>query len=470
MTRRILLKGGTIVGGPSSGARDLLIDGGRIAAIETTIDAADAQIVDAAGMIVAPGFVDTHRHIWQTSIRGVAADWSLVEYIRFIRLGYATAYRPEDVWISTYAGALEALDAGITTICDFCHILRTPDHADAGLDALDSSGIRGQFYYGFYDVPSQPPSFADHDARVAHARQFFDSHFRRRPAGALVSMGVALTEFNLIPVAHTADEIGMARDLDIPLTMHMGTLSTPDSIARLNDAGLLGPRMLHVHCNASGDDELKMIADSGGAISITPETELQMGMGIPVTNRALAVGLRPTIGIDIVSDYSGDMFAQMRILLQTARAMDNQKTLDAGRMPAQIDLKVADAFDFATIDGARALGLGAQVGSLEVGKQADIILVRQDGIHHAPRTPDPVAALVLQARPSDIDSVFVAGEARKRHGRLVGIDIAAVRQRAQASADHLAAGFADAMKRTSETATRATYGSELSRATGGAAR
>ncbi|CAH1654384.1 MULTISPECIES: amidohydrolase family protein [unclassified Chelatococcus] len=466
MPTQILLKGGQVIGGPREPA-DLLIEGDIIAAIGPSIDAGDAEIIDVSGMLVAPGFVDTHRHIWQTSIRGVAADWSLVEYIRFIRLGYATAYRPEDVWISTYAGALEALDAGITTICDFCHIMRTPDHADAGIDGLDRSGIRGQFYYGFYDVPSEPRSFADHDARVRHARHFFDSRFRARPASALVTMGVALTEFNLIPVAHTADEITVARDFDIPMTMHMGTLSTPDSVARLAQAGLLGPRMLHVHCNASSDDELKAIADSGGALSVTPETELQMGMGIPVTNRALAVGLRPTLGIDIVSDYSGDMFAQMRIALQTARAIDNQKILDAGRMPPEIDLKVADVYDFATIDGARAIGLDAEVGSLAVGKQADIITVRQDGIHHAPRTPDPVASLVLQVRPSDIDSVFVAGQARKRNGRLVGVDVEAVRARAQASSDHLAAAFAEAMQKTGQTATRATYGSELARATGG---
>ncbi|MGO4837928.1 amidohydrolase family protein, partial [Rhizobiaceae sp. 2RAB30] len=241
----------------------------------------------------------------------------------------------------------------------------------------------GQFYYGFYDVPTEPPRFRDHASRVEHARAFFDGRFRSRPSSALVSMGVALTEFGLVPIDRTAAEIAVARDLDLPITMHMGTLSTPDGVSRLHNAGLLGPRMLHVHCNASSDDELRMIADSGGTISITPETELQMGMGFPVTNRALAAGLKPTLGIDIVSDYSGDMFAQMRIALQTARAIDNQKVLDTGRMPPTIDLTVADAYRFATADGAEAIGLGSQVGTLDVGKQADIILIRQDGIHYA---------------------------------------------------------------------------------------
>src|SRR5690606_38971843 len=159
------------------------------------------------------------------------------------------------------------------------------------------------------------------------------------------------------------------------------------------------------------------------------------------------------------------MLAQMRLTLQTARAIDNQKVLDAGRMPPEIDLKVADAYRFATSYGAEAIGLGSQIGSLEVGKQADIILIRQDGIHHAPRTADPIASIVLQTRPSDIDSVFVAGVARKRHGALVGVDLAAVQARAQASADHLAAAFETAMADTQNPSTRSVYASEVARAT-----
>lgn len=464
MTQKVLIRGGRVIGGPAHSC-DVLVEDGVIRAIAPAIELDDAEIVDATDMLVAPGFVDTHRHLWQTSIRGVAADWSLVEYIRFIRLGFATAYRPEDVWISNHVGALEALDAGITTVCDYCHIIRSPEHADAGIEGLDAAGIRGQFYYGFYDVPTAPPVFANHASRVHHAGQFFEQHFRSRSSDALVTMGLALTEFGLVSIEQTAAEIAVARELDAPITMHMGTLSTPDGVSRLHKAGLLGERMLHVHCNASTDAELQLIADSGGTISITPETELQMGMGYPVTNRALAVGLKPTIGIDIVSDYSGDMLSQMRLTLQTARAIDNQKVLDTGRMPPEIDLKVADAYRFATSYGAEAIGLGSQIGSLEVGKQADIILIRQDGIHHAPRTADPVASIVLQTRPSDIDSVFVAGVARKRHGALVGVDLAAVRARAQASADHLAAAFENAMADTQNTSTRSVYASEVARAT-----
>ena len=156
MTR--LLKGGQVV---TLDARntlhptaDILVEHGRIAAIAPRIAApADAEVVDLAGCIVLPGFVDTHRHSWQTGIRGVAADWSLHEYVRNIRMGYARVYRPEDVFASTLVGLLEALDSGITTLCDFCHIVNSPAHADAALDAIRAAGLRVRLYYGFYDVP-----------------------------------------------------------------------------------------------------------------------------------------------------------------------------------------------------------------------------------------------------------------------------------------------------------------------------
>jgi cytosine/adenosine deaminase-related metal-dependent hydrolase len=459
---KILIRNGHVIG-QSAATSDVLIEGGRIAAVARTLAVDDAQIIDAAGMLVAPGFVDTHRHLWQTSIRGVAADWSLVDYIRNIRLGYATAYTPEDVYIGTYVGALEAIDAGITSLGDFCHIIRSPEHAEAARQALIDSGLRARLYYGFYNIPDEKPVFADHAARLAHAREF------RRAFGsstALISMGVALTEFNLQPIERTAAEVNLARELDLDITMHMGTLSTPDGVTRLREAGLLGPRMLHVHCNASTDPELEAIAGSGGTVSITPETEMQMGMGFPITNRALKAELRPTFGIDIVSDCSGDMFAQMRLALQTARAIDNQVVLDTGILPVSIGLSVADAYRFATADGAAAMGFDGVVGTIAPGLRADIILMRTEGIHHLPKTPDPVATIVLQARPSDVDTVLVDGIVRKRAGKLINVDLDAVGRRAQACADHLAEAARDAAARTGTTATASVYAAGVAKMTG----
>lgn len=436
---RVLLKGGQVVTVDARDtlhpAADILVEQGRIAAIAPTIAApADAEVIDLSGHIVLPGFIDTHRHSWQTGIRGVAADWSLLDYVRGIRMGYARAYRPEDVYISILVGLLEALDSGITTLCDFCHIMNSPAHADAALAAVREAGLRTRLHYGFYDVPLPQPAFADHAARLADAERIVRT-FGAMPG--LSELGVALTEAKLVSPAETAAEIGFARRHGLPITAHMGTLSTPDAVARLGADGLLGPDILHVHCNFSSDEELKMIRDSGGAVSCTPETELQMAMGFPVIGRLMALGMAPSLGIDIVSDYSGDMFSQMRIGLQVERALRNEPSLRAGKMPASISPGVREGLRFATVNGAAAMNRGVEIGSLEVAKQADIVALRQDGLHFLPPAP-AVPAIVLQARASDVAFVMVGGAVRKRDGRLLGHDMARLRAAMLATQTHLA--------------------------------
>ena len=433
MTDNILLHGGTVVtmatGRPRAETADILIENGRIAAIEPELAAtltSDAQRIDVSGQLLLPGFIDTHRHSWQTGIRGVAADWSLLEYVRHIRMGYARAYRAEDVYVSVLVGVLEAIDAGITTLCDFCHIMNSPAHADAALDAFAASGIRGVLSYGFYDVPLAEPAFKTHDERIADVARFARK-FEASARGPM-QLGVALTETGLVTTEQVRAEIDAARALGLRITAHMGTLSTPDAIARLDAAGLLGPDILHVHCNFSSDDELVRVRDSGGAVSVTAETELQMGMGFPVTGRLLRLGLRPTLGIDIVSDYSGDMFSQMRIALQVERALRNEPTLRERKMPATVTPSVHDALSFATVDGAQALGLGGETGCLAPGYAADIVCLRTDGLHYMPPA-EPVAAIVLQARPSDVVHVLIEGRFLKRDSALVGWDLAALRRR-----------------------------------------
>jgi 5-methylthioadenosine/S-adenosylhomocysteine deaminase len=438
MPRLLLLRGGTVVscdpGRPPHERADILIDGDLIREVGPSIEAADARVLDVAGKLVLPGFVDAHRHCWQTGIRGVAADWSLVEYVKNIRLGYALAYRPEDVAVSNLVGLLEALDAGITAVCDFSHIMNSPEHADAAADGFAQAGLRGTFCYGFYDVPCQPRVFADHAARLRDADRALA---RAGPRfGSLARFGVALTEFGLGGLDVARAEIGFARANGLPITMHMGTLSTPDAVDRLDQAGLLGPDMLHVHCNCSSDAELKRIADSGGTVVVTPETELQMGMGFPVTGRLMKLGIRPSLGIDIVSDYSGDMFGQMRMALQTERALRNQPVLDMRKMPAVVSPTTRDALDFATLNGARAMRLDGITGSITPGKQADIITIATTGLNFMPPA-EPIASIVLQAHASDVSEVLVGGKLRKQDGKLLDVDLDALRVRIAASQRHL---------------------------------
>lgn len=437
---RLLLAGGTVVpvapGRPAVLRADLLVEDGLVRAVGPDLVVGDAERVDVSGCLVVPGFVDAHRHTWQTGIRGVAADWSLLEYVRGIRMGYAQAYRPDDVHVALEAGLAEALDAGVTTVCDFCHVMNSPAHADAAMDAFAASGIRGLMCYGFYDVPLPRPAFRDHAARIADAQRALAR--AARAGSGRMGFGVALTETGLATPAQGRAEIEFARAHGLRITAHMGTLSTPDAVARLDAAGLLGPDMLHVHCNFSTDAELERIRDTGGSVCVTPETELQMGMGFPVTGRLLALGMRPSIGVDIVSAFAGDLFVQMRTALQVERALRNQPVLERRLVPPTVSPGVADALAFATRDGARALGLDAVCGSLEPGKAADVVVVSTDGTNFIPPAA-PVPSIVLQARAGDVRHVIVGGEFRKRDGRLVGVDVGRLRERMAASNAYLVA-------------------------------
>src|SRR4051794_34321345 len=305
----------------------VLVEGDRIAEVAASIDAADAERIDASGMVVMPGFVDTHRHTWQTALRAICADWTLMEYFRGIRLNISPEYSAEDVYAGNYAGALEALealDAGVTTILDFSHCNNSPAHADAGIGGLRDAGIRAVYAYGYYPSPVAEPAFGSHEDRIADAHRVQSEHFSS--GDGLLTMGVAITEAGLLPWEETAAEVRSARELGVLLTAHTacvwGSRSTM-GVPELHEHGLLESNQVHVHCNALSEDELRLLAETGAKVSSTPETELQMGMGHPVIGRALALGMKPTLGCDIVSLNSGDMFAQMRIGLQFQRAIEN---------------------------------------------------------------------------------------------------------------------------------------------------
>ncbi len=419
---RTLIRGGTVlVGDPGSGRAediDLLVENGRIAELGSTSGSGDAAEIDAEGALVVPGFVDTHRHTWQTAMRGICADWTLLDYFRGIRLSAAAGYAPEDVYAGNYVGALEALEAGVTTILDFSHCLISPDHADEAVRGLREAGIRGVFAYGMFPVPVADPPFDTTEKRLSDARRVRGEQFASDTG--LLRMGIALTELGLVPWSTTIAEVAVARELDAMVTAHIGSVwaeRRPPEVELLDAGGLLGAGQVHVHCNACSDRELDLLAGAGASVSVTPETELQMGMGFPVTARLLDRGMTPSLGCDIVSNNRGDLFGQMRLGLQCERARANQPSLEANTMPQALTLTAAQMLHFATLGGARAMGLDGEVGSIEVGKAADLVLLRGDGLNFAPRA-EPVAQTVLQCGPGDVDTVLVAGEVIKRDGRL----------------------------------------------------
>ncbi|MCU0312728.1 MAG: amidohydrolase family protein [Solirubrobacteraceae bacterium] len=414
----------------------VLVEDGRIAAVTSEdLSGTDAEVLDADGGVILPGFVDTHRHTWQTALRGLCADWTLADYFLGVRLTLSPRYGPGDVGTGNRAGALEALDAGVTTILDFSHCVNTPEHADRALEGLVHAGIRAVFAYGCFAPPRAEPHFTAHAQRLEDARRVH-ADIAALP-GDLVTMGLSLTEPGLIPFADTCAEVRAARELGVLMATHTGCVwAQPSGLDQFAFHGLLGPDIVHVHCTACTERDWEHLKRSDGRISTSPETELQMGMGRPPIRRALDAGLVLSLSCDVMSSNSGDMFSQMRLGLQSARADDNDLVNARRADPTTLTHSVRDALGWATIGGARALGLDDRIGSLTPGKEADVIVVGPGGDRlNMLGVVEPAGAVVQQANASNVRHVLVAGRPVKRDGRLLGVDVPALRRELEASRD-----------------------------------
>ena len=193
---------------------------------------------------------------------------------------------------------------------------------------------------------------------------------------------------------------------------------TPDGVFRLNQDGLLGPHINAVHANKLSDDELRVLADAGASFTTTPEVEMQMGHGLPITGRVLALGARPTIGIDVESNISGELLWASRFALQVQRGLDNVSVNETGKEVSTVSIPARQALEWVTIDGARALNMADRIGSLTPGKQADLIFIRSDDLNLFP-SHDPVETVLFQSHSANVDTVLVAGKPLKRAGKLI---------------------------------------------------
>ncbi|MEO5922056.1 MAG: amidohydrolase family protein [Pseudolysinimonas sp.] len=441
MSTRTLLRGGTVITSAATGevlpSTDVLIGlDGNIEAIGPHLDAPGAEVVDVSGRIVLPGFVDTHRHTWQSVVRNVASDWSLTEYLAGLHSGLSKYFRPEDTYTGNYLGALEALDAGITTLVDWSHNLATPAHADSAVQALKDTGMRAVFAHGGGSKQWGAPLPSPNDHPAADARRVRDEYFHDNTG--LVTMALALRGPQFTTPEVNLHDFQLAKDLDLRVTVHVGDgyWGKSGPIRKMKDDGLLSERTTYVHCCTLGDDELQMIADSGGSASCAPDVEMQMGHGYPATGRLLKHGIRPTFSIDVCSSNGGDMFGTMRTAIGMQRALDNAPAVETGEVVERIGLGVGDVLQFATIDGANAAGLGHVTGSLVVGKAADIVVLDDRSLAMTPLN-NPIGAVVYNAHPGLVRDVFVQGNRVKKDGQLVGVDFDKLRAMAVASRDYI---------------------------------
>jgi 5-methylthioadenosine/S-adenosylhomocysteine deaminase len=439
--KRVLIRGGHVLTmDPAIGdvyGGDVLLEGDRVAAVAARVDAGDAEVIDASDCIVMPGFIDSHRHTWETVIRGIAPDVSLAGYFDLVLDQLAPAYRPEEVYAGNYLGSLEAIDAGVTTLLDWSHINNTPEHADEAIRALRDAKVRAVYCYGNPNTSLADWWYTSSLKAPEDIRRVRAQYFPSENGLLTLAMGTRGPGFCTEEVVRHDWEL--ARDVDAPISVHvgMGPIAGRFSmVQQLSELGLLGSDTTYIHCNYLSDEEFTLIADTGGKVSIAPTVEMSMGHGTPPTAKALAHGLRPSLSIDVVTTVPGDMFTQMRFLLGQDRLLAHEAAFAAGSGEEPSLLSSREVLEFATIEGARVCGLDERTGSLTPDKQADVVILRCD---HANTYPiiDPVSTVVLQADTRNVDTVFVAGEPLKRDGQLVASDLRRARELAAASLEYL---------------------------------
>ena len=436
---RILIKGGTVISmdtavGDFSEA-DILIEGKRIVAVSPNLPPADAQVVDARGMIVTPGFIDTHHHLFETALRGFLADALLIDdgkphgkynYMEWILGKFAKVYTPDDVYISEVVGSLSQLDAGVTTVLDTSQINHSSEHSDAAVQALKETGRRAAF--GYFEGDSESGAYGYPGDAYRLKRQHFASDDQ------LVTMVFGGEIY--LPGAAEGKTWQIGRELGIPIAMHIvGAFGMAPMLDALATAGKFGSGLIFIHMTGMTDVGWRAAAAAGSHISIAVPIEMQMRHGDPPLQTALSYGLQPSLSTDVECTMTADFFTQMRSAIIQQRSFINQAALD-GREDLPALLSSAEVLRFATLEGAKGLHLDKKVGSLTPGKEADLLILDATAINVMPLNHGPGAVVTLMER-SNVDSVMVAGKFRKFAGRMLDIHLPTLRARLERSRDGL---------------------------------
>lgn len=439
----ILLRGALILSmDPAIGdlpQGDILVQDGTIRAVAASIPAPDgALVVDCAGRIALPGMVNGHIHLAQSMQRGLSTEHAFGGYFQTIVLRHSNRMTPADVQLADHAGGLEQIAAGVTTVMDWSRETMSPDHADAALAGLDAAGIRAILAYTAPPIPQGGDAAAIHGRMIAHARSLLAAR-----AEGLVRIWTCLQGPDFTPLEPALADMRRLAELGVPIAIHTGASIYPNrkpGLLRLLDAqGLLNERLQIVHANGHEPAEYKLAAERGVMLCSTPEVEMRMGHGHPAMFQAAAAGMKVSVGTDIPSMVGGGLLPQLRVALAAELHRINLAALAAGQgVPATPPITARQMLEFATIGGARGLGLDRVTGSLTPGKRADLLLVRADQPLTAPRS-DPAGLVLLQASAGEIETVLVDGRFRKRDGRLVDPGADAVFARLQTRAEEMAA-------------------------------
>jgi len=398
-------------------AGDVHVRDGAIVAVAQRIEAPAAQVIDGAGMICIPGFVDTHFHLWTSLFRlFVRADVPALGYFPVTaRLG--PLMTPEDSYRSGRLGAVDALAAGITTVHNWAHNTRSPEHADAELSAMRDMGLRGRFAYGTpVGLADDAPMDLAGLARVKRdwmpdKNNLLALGICSRNLGAVtIGGGAAAASRGVLTIENIKRDWDGARALGLPITMHTSGASP---IMELERAGLLGPDVQFVHPLLTTPEEREVLKARGASYSTSPQLESRRAsqLGVIQLGELLEAGVKVSLSTDHIASISCDPFSSMRILF----------ALHAHRIGARVPLTLKRLLQLATLDGAIDLGIADRTGSITPGKRADLVLLRATDMNMAP-AGDPYEAVVSFAMPANVDTVLVDGRILRRAGKFTAFD------------------------------------------------
>ena len=408
---------------------DVHVRDGSIVAVAQKIEAPAAQVIDGTGMICIPGFVDTHFHMWTSAFRlFIRADVPALGYFPVTaRLG--ALMQPEDNYRAARLAAVDALSAGITTIHNWAHNTRSPEHADAELSAMRDTGIRGRFAYGTpVGIADDAPMDFAGLARVKRdwmpdKDNLLTLGICSRNLGTVtIGGGAAAASRGILTIENIKRDWDGARALGLPITMHTSGASP---IMELERAGLLGPDVQFVHPLLTTPEERAVMKARGVSYSTAPQLESRRAsqLGVIQLGELLEAGIKVSLSTDHIASISCDPFSSMRILF----------ALHSHRIGTRVPLTLKRLLQLATLDGAVDLGIADRTGSITPGKRADLVLLRATDLNMAP-VSDPYEAVVSFALPANVDTVVIDGRILRRAGKFTALDDAKIVAEARAAA------------------------------------
>ena len=416
---------------------DVLVSGDRIAAVGERLAVPDGTAeIDASRGILMPGMVDTHRHMWQSGLRGYGGDWALSQYFSFYYLQWGNVFRPEDIYAGNLLSSIESIDTGVTTTLDWSHGLRTIEHAEAALQAFNE--VPGRFVLGYGNYLGAPWEWATSPE--------FDALIDRRFSGSNDMLGLQLA-FDVTgdPAFPEHGAFQAAIDRGLRVTTHAGVwgATTDTGIDQMYDAGFMTPEISYVHASTLNDDSYRRIADTGGTVSVATESEQSAGQGYPATWKLRRFGIPSSLSMDTSVWWSADFFSAMRATLSADRSREHLEAHARNETVVANRLRAEDVVWSATMGGALALGMQDRIGSITAGKKADLVLLKNDESPAMLPILNAYAHVVYQAGVADVHTVVVDGRVVKFDGRRVGTELARVRPIVEASVNHIRASLGE---------------------------